>query len=113
MGIKNLSKIIDKLIINGKSPNESVAIVHNCGSSNQITITGTLKTIVDKIVANYLSPAIIIIGEVVKLRNMPSSSNLPLAGKKVIITRSHESSSQFKNVAVCSCRVGSTTALLF
>ena len=96
MGIKNLSKIIDKLIINGKSPNESVAIVHNCGSSNQITITGTLKTIVDKIVANYLSPAIIIIGEVVKLRNMPSSSNLPLAGKKVIITRSHESSSQFK-----------------
>ncbi len=96
MGMKNLCKIINNLIINGKSSNESIAIIYSCGSSKQMIITGTLSNIVSRIPANYSLPAIIVVGEVIKSRNMSSSFNLPLAGKTVIITRSNESSSQFK-----------------
>lgn len=96
MGMKNLSKIINNLIINNRPSNESIAIIYNCGSSRQMTITGTLRTIVNQIPDNYSSPAVIVIGEVVKARDMSSSFNLPLADKTVVITRSHESSGQFK-----------------
>ncbi|MGB5596114.1 MAG: uroporphyrinogen-III C-methyltransferase [Crocosphaera sp.] len=95
MGTKTLDKIIHNLIINGRSPDEPIAIIRDSGSIKQKVWTGTLKTIIEQVSGIALSPAIIVIGKVVNLRNMSSSLNLPLTGKTVLITRASEQSNQF------------------
>lgn len=67
MGVKKLPEIKNILIKHGRNPNTPVALIH-CGTSNQqITVTGTLKDIVDR-AREIQNPAMIVIGEVVKLR---------------------------------------------
>ncbi|MEA5533886.1 uroporphyrinogen-III C-methyltransferase [Crocosphaera sp. XPORK-15E] len=95
MGTKTLGEIINNLLENGRSPDEPIAIIRNGGSPKQNVWIGTLKTIIDQVSGISLSPAIIVIGKVVNLRNMSSSSDLPLKGKTVLITRAAEQSSQF------------------
>ncbi|MDJ0659009.1 MAG: uroporphyrinogen-III C-methyltransferase [Crocosphaera sp.] len=95
MGTINLEKIINYLIKNGRSPHEPIAIIQNSGSEKEKIWIGTLKTIIEQVSGLFLSPAIIIIGNVVNLRYMSSSLTLPLAQKTVLITRAKEQSSQF------------------
>lgn len=98
MGTRNLSCMIDHLISQGRSPDEPIAIIRNGGSFQQQVWLGTLKTIMGQVRDVSLSPAIIVIGKVVTLRNMPSSDHLPLRGKTVLITRAAEQSSQFSTM---------------
>ena len=95
MGIKNLPNITQKLIKNGKSPKTPVALVRWGTTSRQVTIAGTLDTIVHQAdEAGIKAPAIIIVGEVVSLRQtMKWFENRPLMGKKVVITRAREQAS--------------------
>ncbi len=95
MGSRNLEKIVNYLISNERSPDEPIAIIHNSGSYQEKVYIGTLNTIIEKVSGLSLSPAIIIIGNVINLRYMSSSSPLPLAKKTVLITRAKEQSSQF------------------
>ena len=95
MGTKTLEIIINHLIINGRSPDEPIAIIQNGGSLQQNVWIGTLNTIIEQVSGLNLSPAIIVIGQVINLRSMSSSLNLPLAGKTILITRAKEQSSQF------------------
>jgi len=68
MGLHNIELIVTNLIKVGKAKNYPCAIISNGTTSNQSVITGTLEDIVEKS-KNAISPAIIIVGEVVKLRN--------------------------------------------
>lgn len=69
MGVRNLPQIQEQLLRYGRSPETPVALVR-CGTlHDQETLTGTLSDVVEKVQrTNFKSPAIIIIGEVVTLR---------------------------------------------
>jgi uroporphyrinogen III methyltransferase/synthase len=100
MGIKNLPNITKKLIKNGKSPKTPVALVRWGTTPRQVTVTGTLDTIVHQAEkAGMKAPAVIIVGEVVKLRKtMKWFENRPLLGKKVVVTRAREQASDLTRI---------------
>ena len=97
MGTRSLSTIINNLINVGRSPDEAIAIIHNCSQPGQKIFRGILTDIVKKTEGITLSPAVIIIGEVVANNFIPSTNvtNLPLTGKTVLVTRAAEQSSKF------------------
>ncbi len=68
MGGQHLKEIIHQLIRYGKNKLTSIAIIRKAGSSEQQVWTGTLSTIVKQVSNVRLSPAVIVIGEVVGLR---------------------------------------------
>lgn len=63
MGIKNLERIISKLIGFGKSPHTPIAVIGNATLPNQHTVLATLDTIRERF-SEISSPATIVIGEV-------------------------------------------------
>jgi uroporphyrinogen III methyltransferase/synthase len=95
MGVKNLPAISKKLLDHGKSPDTSVALVRWGTTPSQVTLTGTLGTIVEKAKAAALkAPAIIVVGDVVNLRqNLKWFENRPLLGKRIVVTRAREQAS--------------------
>jgi len=95
MGVKNLPNITQQLLANGMSASMPVALVRRGTMPDQVTITGTLDTIVQKVQAAGLkAPAIIVVGKVVRLREtMQWFENRPLLGKKVVVTRAREQAS--------------------
>lgn len=69
MGIGNLSHICNKLVENGRNPKTPVAVIQWGTMPLQKTITGDLETIKENVkVSNITNPAIVIVGQVVKLR---------------------------------------------
>jgi uroporphyrinogen III methyltransferase/synthase len=95
MGVKNLPYISSRLIENGLSANTPAAVIQNGCRPNQITITGTLFDIAEKVRSAKVSPpCIIIVGDVVSLRsNLNWFETKPLFGKRIIVTRSREQAS--------------------
>jgi uroporphyrin-III C-methyltransferase len=70
MGVSNLRPIVDDLIACGRDPQTPAAVIRWGTYETQETVTGTLETIVDEAQACGLRPpGIIIIGEVVRLRD--------------------------------------------
>ncbi len=70
MGVGNLPYICEQLTKYGKSSDTPVALVYWGTTKEQRTITGTLATIVDVAhAAKIQNPSMIIVGEVVTLRN--------------------------------------------
>ena len=94
MGGKTLPRMIALLLENSRSPETPIAIIKNSGRPDQQVWMGTLADIVEKTDGINLSPSVIVIGAVINLRTMATSS-LPLAGKTVLITRAAEQSSHF------------------
>ncbi len=92
MGVKNLPRIVHQLVLHGKSPETPVALVQWGTTTRQRTVAGTLETIVARVTAAKLSsPAIIVVGEVVTLRdNLNWFETRPLFGKTAIVTRARE-----------------------
>ena len=95
MGVKNLEKICKNLIACGKEPSTPAAIVSRASTSLQSTVTGTLEDICEKAVQNNVKPpSLIVIGEVVSLREELSFfEGRPLFGKKIVITRARSQAS--------------------
>jgi uroporphyrinogen III methyltransferase/synthase len=95
MGVKNLPHIVSRLQEHGRSGGTPVALVRWGTTARQQTVTGTLDTIVDIVQqAGIKAPAIIVIGEVVKLRNtLKWFENRPLLGKRVVVTRARAQAS--------------------
>ncbi|MCP3876362.1 MAG: uroporphyrinogen-III C-methyltransferase [Desulfobacteraceae bacterium] len=89
MGVKNLGNIVKNLMDHGKPSDTPIALVRWGTTAKQQTITGTLETIVDRVKkAKLKSPAIIVIGHVVSLREELSwFDKRPLFGKRIVITR--------------------------
>jgi uroporphyrin-III C-methyltransferase len=72
MGMSNLSKICDKLMTYGKNPNTPVAIISWGTTPDQVVVTGTLADIEQRVKEHeeVQNPAIVLVGEVVKLRDL-------------------------------------------
>ncbi len=90
MGVCNLPNIVDELIAHGRSADTPVALVERGTFTNQKTVVGTLADIVERS-AEVRPPAAIIIGEVVRLRELLRWFDLPdrrpLLGLRVLNTR--------------------------
>jgi len=95
MGVKNLSNIVKNLIENGKTADTPVALVRWGTTTRQQTVTGTLETIVQVVKeAGLKSPAIIVVGHVVSLREeLAWFDKKPLFGKRIVITRARAQAS--------------------
>lgn len=69
MGVCNIEIIQEKLLLHGRPAGTPVALVRWGTTDNQETLTGTLENISQKVAeVQFRSPAIIVVGEVVKLR---------------------------------------------
>ena len=99
MGLGNLEKITENLIKHGKMPETPVAVIKNGTTAKQETYTGTLGTIAGIVRENNVkAPVIIIIGEVVNLREkMKWFENMPLFGKNILVTRNRDKQEEVTN----------------
>jgi uroporphyrinogen III methyltransferase/synthase len=97
MGVRNIEENMKKLIEFGKPPETPVAIITWGTFPKQETIVGTLGDIGKIAKAKKVKPpAIIVVGEVVKLRETINwFETKPLFGKKVLVTRSRNQASVF------------------
>jgi len=95
MGVKNLENIVKNLVKHGKASDTPIALVRWGTTTRQLTVTGTLETIVERVKeAKLTSPAIIVIGHVVSLRDeLAWFDKRPLFGKKIVITRARAQAS--------------------
>jgi uroporphyrin-III C-methyltransferase/precorrin-2 dehydrogenase/sirohydrochlorin ferrochelatase len=70
MGLGALQEICSRLIAHGLSPLLPAAVIMNGTQTDQKVVTGVLQTLADQVAhAGLRSPSLIIIGEVVKLRD--------------------------------------------
>ena len=99
MGLGNLEKITENLIKHGKIPETPVAVIKNGTTAKQETYIGTLGTIAGIVRENNVkAPVIIIIGEVVNLREkIKWFENMPLFGKNILITRNRDKQEEITN----------------
>jgi uroporphyrinogen III methyltransferase/synthase len=90
MGVGRLAEISTGLIAAGRKPNTPVACVRWGTLPVQRTVTGTLEDIADRVAeAGLKPPAIIVVGEVVALREagLDWYERRPLFGRRVTVTR--------------------------
>jgi uroporphyrin-III C-methyltransferase len=81
MGVANLGKIADALIRNGKSGSTMVAIIERGLRKDRRVTTGSLATIADAAGKKGVKPpAVIVIGDVVKMYNPDNPDLIPVEG---------------------------------
>ena len=104
MGFGNLPLIVRKLTEFGMTSARPVAIVSKATRPDQRTVTGTLADIEAKVAAaNLPTPAIIIVGDVVKMHDVINwFETRPLFGKRVVVTRAREQASQLMQLLYAS-----------
>jgi uroporphyrin-III C-methyltransferase len=84
MGVANLGKIADVLIKNGKAADTLVAIIERGMRKDRRVTIGSLATITDAARnKNVKPPAVIVIGDVVKLYNPDQPDLIPAEGEWV------------------------------
>lgn len=95
MGVGNLPQIVENLVKHGKDEQTPIALIRWGTRPEQRVVTGVLSNIVEVVEkAGIKSPAIIIIGQVVTLRDtLRWFEDKPLFGKRVLVTRSREQAS--------------------
>jgi uroporphyrinogen III methyltransferase/synthase len=95
MGVKNLPNIVAKLRQNGRPATTPAALVRWGTTTRQQTVTGTLEDIEERAkAAGIQAPAIIVIGEVVTLRDtLKWYETKPLLGKRIVVTRARAQAS--------------------
>jgi uroporphyrinogen III methyltransferase/synthase len=88
-GAKQVAAIVGALLENGRSPEESAALIYAGTTPAQETIVGTLGTIVSR--ARTSDAAMLVIGQVVGLRDhLRWFDDRPLFGRRIVVTRSRE-----------------------
>ena len=97
MGVANLAHIAETLITNGRDPDTPVAVIMNGTRPNQKTLISTLGEIGRLVETEDVHPpAIIVVGDVVRLReDLNWYETRPLFGRKIIVTRAREQASEF------------------
>ena len=86
MGVAH-AKELQKELLQTLNPDIPCAIVENGTTSRQRTIRTKLNSLYKSVIENEIkSPAVIVVGEVAEL-NLDWRKNLPLNGKKILITR--------------------------
>lgn len=99
MGLHHLKEITEKLIENGKSPDTPCAVISNATTSSQKTCISDISTIAESVREQKLtSPAIIVVGNVVKLSDKLSSfEKKSLFGKTLFVPYISGIEYSFKN----------------
>ena len=100
MGVAHLREIVERLTTHGKSPQTPVSLVRVGTTPEQQVVQATLKDIVQKVEAAQLkSPAVIVIGEVNRLRQqLRWFDTKPLFGKRILVTRARSQASEFADL---------------
>ncbi|MCX7822347.1 MAG: uroporphyrinogen-III C-methyltransferase [Syntrophobacterales bacterium] len=100
MGVKNIEHIASSLIQNGMSPEMPVAIIQWGTTPKQKTLVGELKDIALKVASEGVRPpAIIVVGEVVKLRDeLKWFEKRPLFGRTIVVTRARSQASRLSEL---------------
>ena len=95
MGIANMDFIAKRLMECGKDPKTPLAFIEKGTTPYQRTVMATLETAGETIVReNVTAPAITIMGGVVELgKTLAWKKNLPLSGKRLVVTRAAKQSS--------------------
>lgn len=95
MGVSNLPLIQRKLIEHGRPKETPVAVIRWGTKPIQETVVTTLEHVVEDVEkAKLKAPAIVIVGEVVSLReHLRWFDNKPLFGKTIVVTRAREQAS--------------------
>ncbi|WP_379130810.1 uroporphyrinogen-III C-methyltransferase [Paenibacillus sp. sgz500958] len=96
MGVAKIGYIADQLMKHGRPPETPVALVRWGTRAEQETLTGTLLDIEDKVrQADFQSPAVIVVGDVVLQREkLMWAESLPLFGKRIVVTRARSQASE-------------------
>lgn len=96
MGIENLDFICQQLMAHGRKGSTPVALVRWGTLPSQQVLTGTLEDITTRVrETSFKPPAVIIVGEVVKLRpELKWLENKPLWGKRIVVTRARAQASR-------------------
>ena len=89
MGMEKLGEIRDNLLREGKSPECGAAVIMKGTTGFQRQVFGTLEDIEEKVIENKIkSPAVILIGDVVKIRDKILSPEVKsLDGLRLAVTR--------------------------
>ena len=95
MGIANMDFIARRLMECGKDPKTPLAFIEKGTTPYQRTVMATLETAGETIAReNVTAPAITILGGVVELGNtLAWKKNLPLSGKRLVVTRAAKQTS--------------------
>ena len=95
MGIGNMDFIAHRLIECGKDPKTPLAFIEKGTTPFQRTVMATLETAGETILREHVTaPAITIMGGVVELgKSLAWKKNLPLSGKRLVVTRAAKQSS--------------------
>src|SRR5881394_1904091 len=95
MGVERLGAITSEMLKHGVRGELPVALVRWATTGQQETLTGTLRDIAQKAVANgFAAPAVAVFGEVVGLRDQLNwYEKRPLLGKRIVVTRTRKQAS--------------------
>jgi uroporphyrinogen III methyltransferase / synthase len=115
MGGRSLSTLVERLRQSGKPADTPIALIRWGGWPQQQVWVATLATILSKVEGERLSPTVMVIGSVVKLRetlDLPTfpqgfaessetvlhsaQKSLPLAGRTILVTRSASQAADFR-----------------
>ncbi|HEU4685724.1 MAG TPA: uroporphyrinogen-III C-methyltransferase [Nitrospira sp.] len=100
MGMKTLPTIVERLLKGGRAGETPVALIRWGSRADQRTLIGTLNDIVGKAERARLEPpTVIVIGEVVRLRDQLSwFERRPLFGKRILVTRPKHQVGEFSRL---------------
>jgi len=100
MGMGNLSHIVNKLMENGRAPSTPIAVISQGTTPRQRTIVASLGDISSRAQKEgFEPPAVIVVGDVVRLREQIRwFDNLPLFGKRVLITRAEHQTKELSRL---------------
>ena len=104
MGMKNLSAIVTNLLAEGKPSTTPVAIIRWGTRASQQTVVGTLADITEKAQgAKMEPPAVIVVGEVVRLRpQLNWFERRPLFGKRMLMTRARDQAAELAMMLIAN-----------
>ncbi|MDH3359470.1 MAG: uroporphyrinogen-III C-methyltransferase [Desulfobulbaceae bacterium] len=116
MGIKNLPSIAENLIKNGRDPKTPVVVVRWASTPIQRSVVGTIETIAEVVnEAGITPPALVVVGDVVKLRDKINwFEKRPLFNKRILVTRTREQASDLVRLLEdqgADCVEGATIAM--
>ena len=96
MGFANLPAIVRKLTEHGMPADRPVAVISNGTRPDQRSVAGTLATIEELVgEAKLPTPALIVVGEVVRLRETINwFETKPLFGRRIVVTRARAQASE-------------------
>jgi uroporphyrinogen III methyltransferase / synthase len=103
MGTTTLATTVRGLLQHGRAPHTPIAIIKWASLEQQEVLVSDLGQVVAEVGDRSFSPAVIVIGEVVKLRPFIHSqterrTDLPLQGQTILITRSLSQSPELRQL---------------